>query len=226
MNKGRYWVLAAAIVVVVAVVAWLLNEPSDEPAIATQVEAPTQSITLPVADPAMASRGTGGEHRPGRGESALPVSASTEVRAASVPIDISPGFERFLAPDKEPSDLSPAVMTLRQHRKLQTEARDDAWANGVEHDIRSLVEKELTAMGFDTHRIELPVLDCRSTGCEIQAIGYPEDTRARKDLQFIMPKLFAGPRGAELDRDSFSMMVSSLPDGRAGFLVFLWRKQP
>ena len=142
------------------------------------------------------------------------------------PLDVTPGFEPTLAPEKEPSDVSLTQVPLRQHRKLQAEARDEAWAGGAESDIRSLVEKELTAHGLDTHRVELPVLECRSTGCEIQAIGHPEDVRNNRaaDLQFIVPKLFETPRGAEFDRNGTSVMLTSLPDGRVGYVVFLWRK--
>jgi hypothetical protein len=118
------------------------------------------------------------------------------------------------------------MITLRQHRKLQTEARDEAWATGVEADIRSLVKNDLIAQGLDTHRVELPVLECRTTGCEVQAIAHREDFKLGNDLQFTMLKMYTGARGEELDRSRALVHFSELPEGRLAYIFFVWRRAP
>jgi hypothetical protein len=78
---------------------------------------------------------------------------------------------------------------------------------------------------LDTQRVELPVVECRRTGCEIQALAYPEDNgKEGVDLQRILPTLVFGPLKGEFE--SFpSMLMGERSDGRTTVIVYLARKQ-
>jgi hypothetical protein len=115
----------------------------------------------------------------------------------------------------------------RRHQQLQSEARDEAWAPRMEAALRSGIQDTLTARGLDTQRIELPVVECRTNGCEIQGVGYSEDNlKPDVDLQLILPSLLRGSLAGEFDMDSFGMLMSSRPDQRITFLAQLPRKKP
>lgn len=149
-------------------------------------------------------------------------------RTDAPPIDVSPGFETVLAPasDVATDRDNPAGIPVRQHLKLQAEIRDAGWSDRVESEIRAQVRSELMARGADPQRIELSVVECRTSGCEIQALGYPEDTGKGRDLQGILPKLMRDQMAADFDAKGLTMMVTSVPDGRMGFIAFLSRKKP
>jgi hypothetical protein len=149
------------------------------------------------------------------------------VNADRAPIDISPGFESVLAPIAEPADTDPQSVPVRRHRKLQAEPRDEPWASHTESDIRAHVQEEVVAHGGDPHRLELVVVECRTSGCERQAIGYPEDNlKEGRDLQLILPKMMRDAMPADFDARSHMIMLTSLPDGRIGYIAFLPRKMP
>lgn len=94
----------------------------------------------------------------------------------------------------------------------------------MESALRHGIQDSLTAKGYDTQRIELPVVECRTNGCEIQALSYPEDLRAHvADLQMIVPALLRGNLGNELE--NFSAVHNSRADGRLTILVHLSRKR-
>lgn len=97
----------------------------------------------------------------------------------------------------------------------------------MEAALRGGIQDSLTSRGLDTQRIELPVVECRTNGCEIQAIGYAQDNKKPGvGLQSILPSLFTGSLGSEFDMQGYSLMTSSRPDQRLGFLVLLLRKKP
>jgi hypothetical protein len=87
------------------------------------------------------------------------------------------------------------------HRKLSTETEDDAWSPYMETNIRNFLQQR---PGFD--RIEIFVLDCRTTICEIQAAGFQTDIRSEipavphpdQVFQSAMSDLQKQPWGVEL----------------------------
>lgn len=112
----------------------------------------------------------------------------------------------------------------RRHQQLESEPRDDTWAPRMEAALRRGIEGALTARGLDTERIELPVVECRTSGCEIQAVGYAMDNmKPGVDFQDILPALLKGSLGSEFDLAGFSLMVSPRADGRLTFLALMPR---
>jgi hypothetical protein len=115
----------------------------------------------------------------------------------------------------------------RRHQQLQRDPRDEAWAPRMEAALRSGIQDSLTAHGFDTQRIELPVVECRTNGCEIQAVGYSEDnSKPGVDLQLVLPSLLRSSLASEFDMEASSLMMSSRPDRRVTFLAQWPRKKP
>jgi hypothetical protein len=149
--------------------------------------------------------------------------AATDVQ----PIDVSPGFEYLGKPAAEMKDTDFQWPNWRRHQQLQAEPRDEAWAPRMEAALRSGIQGSLTARGLDTQRIELPVVECRTRGCEIQAVGFLADNlKAGVDLQTILPPLLSGPLADEFDLNQFSMSMSVRPDQRPIYLALLPRKKP
>jgi hypothetical protein len=70
----------------------------------------------------------------------------------------------------------------------------------MEAALRGGVEEALTMRGFDTQRIELPGVGCRTNACEIQAVGYAMDNmKPGVDFQDILPAMLRGSLGSEFD---------------------------
>jgi hypothetical protein len=152
-------------------------------------------------------------------------SSSPQAMGEALPIDVSPGFEYLSKPASEMTDTDAMWSQWRRHQKLQSEPREESWAPRMEAALRGGIQDSLTARGLDTQRIELPVVECRTNGCEIQAVGYYEDIKKPGvDLQLILPSLLTGSLGNEFD--GYSLMMSSRPDGRTTFLAQLPRKKP
>jgi hypothetical protein len=156
-------------------------------------------------------------------ESTLP-SLSAE---SQLPIDVSPGFEYLSRPAGEMKETDADWSTWRRHQLLESQARDAVWAPRMETEFRNGIQDSLTAAGLDRQRIELAVVECRSTGCEIQAVGYPEDNRNENaDPQMIVPRLVRDRMGTEFDMQQYSMRMSFRPDGRLVYLFQLQRRAP
>lgn len=135
-------------------------------------------------------------------------------------IPITPGFETLLEPSARTRSRAPSV-TIEQHERLLAEGRDEEWAGRIESAIRSFFESSLTAQGLDAHRIELPVIECRTTLCEAQAIGAAADANSTLNAQSLATQMVHGPLASDFS-DSASDTFG-LPDGRIGYLVFLTR---
>ncbi len=236
MSKKIYWAAAVLVMAAFLGTVWLQKTrfrdlPAPALAGTLRQEAHTPS---PIAGAAMnVPPGTqsSGTERPApiRSEQ-FPRQANAVAQAspdAPPAVDVAPGFESILSPDTDWADTDPRSIPVRQHRRLELEARDEAWSGRVEAGIRDSVQQELVAQGADTHRLEMPVVECRTTGCEIQAIGYAEDSlKEGHDLQFILPRIVNGAMASDIDPKKISMMVTSLPNDRLGFIAFLPRKQP
>jgi hypothetical protein len=146
---------------------------------------------------------------------------------AALPIDVSPGFEYLAKPAAEMSDTDSQWTLWRRHQQLQSEPRDDSWAPRMEAEFRRGIEDALTAAGLDTQRIELPVVECRTRGCEMQAVGYSADNRNPKaDFQIIVLSLLREKMGDEFDLQGVILSMSPRSDGRIAFLVQVPRKKP
>jgi hypothetical protein len=231
MNK-RVVLTITGLAVVVAVV-WLTTRvderagtdrpPSASPAIA--------SPPAPTEEPGAAdgSRAASSTIRPGvTGDAPAmqsEMNSPSQAPSATFPIDVSPGFEYLSKPAAEMKDTDGGWPQWRRHQQLQSEPRDEAWAPSTEAALRSSIQNALTARGVDTQRIELPVVECRTNGCEIQAVGYPEDNgKPGLDLQLIMFSLLKGSLGNEFDLNGLNMGMSVRADQRLLFLVLLPRK--
>jgi hypothetical protein len=118
-------------------------------------------------------------------------------------------------------------MLVRRHRKLSAEERDEAWATRVEPAIRDYFEKRFVAQGLAPQRIEFVVLECRTSGCEIQAAGPPEDGgKPALDPQFLLNTMVVGPFAQDFEAGNILMFSTTLADGRRGILAFVSRKHP
>jgi hypothetical protein len=237
----RRIVLAGAGVVAVTVAVWLMTRPDDS-APATQHEPRDISAheVTTEAEAATAVTVPANAHRtsPGPAASAAPAAATQPVAAMqpaaarspaaagdTLPIDVSPGFEFLSKPATEMEDTDFMWPNWRRHQQLQGEVRDETWAPRMESALRTGIADALTARGLDTQRIELPVVECRTTGCEIQALGYAEDQRQRVDLQFIVPALLRESLANEFETQRVRVTMMGRPDQRVGYLVLLSRKQ-
>jgi hypothetical protein len=136
-------------------------------------------------------------------------------------IPITAGFERVLIrrPDSGAS-LNPAADL---HARIAAEGRDIPLADQAEEEIRTYVDGYLDQHGLDRHSIELDVVRCGATLCEIQAQGYQDDVgRTVRDWQRVVPELMQGPFSQ--DFHDVSTIVFSLENNRAGYVTFLSRK--
>ena len=147
-----------------------------------------------------------------------PNRSSPENRDTTVPI--TPGFERLLARAPDSIVNYPAA-TL--HARLGAEVRDNAWAAATEDEIKTSVDGYLDQHGFDRHTIEVPVVRCGSTICEIQAQG-PLDGTPR-DWQQVVPYLMQGPFGQDFSARDGMTSVFELQNGQTGFVTFLFRRK-
>jgi hypothetical protein len=159
-------------------------------------------------------------------QTASPDASSADPAPPSLPIDVSPGFEMLSTPASEMKDTDANWSLWRRHQQLQSELRDEAWAPRIESALREGLQKDMLARGFNSERIELPVLECRTSACEIQAVGYAQDSRiGGVDFQQFMGTVMMSELGTEFDQDGYIMRMSSRPDGRTTFLAHLPRKK-
>jgi hypothetical protein len=226
-------VLAVAGIAIVVAIAWLttrngepaesaeqLSSPNTRQTAATdsgaRIPTPLDTADRPLAIPAKAPAEVS--------MSSLSVAPPSQSAGETVPIDVFPGFEYLNKSAAEMTDTDGMWPTWRRHQQLQSESRDEAWAPRMETALRSAIQDSLVAKGFDTQRIELPVVECRTTGCEIQAVSYSQDVgRTPADLQKIVPDLLKGSLAGEFE--SFILMHRPLPDQRIGVLAHLPRKR-
>lgn len=144
---------------------------------------------------------------------------------AALPIDVSPGFEYLSKPASEMKDTDGMWGPWRRHQKLSSEPRDEEWAPRMEAALRGGIEGRLMARGMDPHHFELPVIECRTNACEIQGIGYQGDgAKGAFDLQDAVNEVLAGVLGSEFDLDERSAVMTSRPDTRVTYLLWLPRK--
>jgi hypothetical protein len=165
---------------------------------------------------------------PGYDAAAVPIAANQSAHAAGGPlqIDVSPGFEFLDRTPAEMKDTDPMWSSWRRHQQLESETRDEALAPRMEAALRDGVEDALTMRGFDTQRIELPVVECRTNACEIQAVGYAIDNmKPGVDFQSVLAAVLRGNLGSEFDLAGFGLLMSPRADGRLTFLALIPRKK-
>jgi hypothetical protein len=225
-------------VAAIGVVVWLAMRAGDPGAPAEKAAAdalapdtlphPENSVTV-VGSPAASATA----QPSATAEHAAPLAAKQDgavlldSRSAALPIDVSPGFEYLAKPAAEMSDTDSQWTNWRRHQQLQSEPRDDSWAPRMEAEFRRGIEDALTAAGLDTQRIELPVVECRTRGCEFQAVGYSVDNRNPKaDFQIIVHSVLREKMGDEFDLQGLILSMSPRSDGRILFLVQVPRKKP
>jgi len=221
MSKPTYWAIGAGIVLAIV---WAIARKDA----ATKSPEAARNALAAKAEGDLASAN-------GKQEMAIPAVATAGVAADGLPtspasrgdaheIDVSPGFEVLSKRANTMKDTDPIRPTVRRHEQLQDEPRDESWSGRMETALRIGIQDSLTAKGMDTQRVELPVVECRATGCEIQALAYPEDNHKEGiDLQMILPALVSGPLSTEFDGYP-QMLMSSRPDGRTTVITHLTRR--
>lgn len=228
MRKPIYWVVfGIAILVAIAVLTMLLSKPqlmmnvsgarALDPTSAPSVPQPVRvDRTIPATATAPAATA----------DPKVAATAPNGAVTAAQPIDVTPGFEFLAEPPGKFTDTDWEWTLWRRHQQLQSEPRDPSWSERMERELRAGIQGELTSHGYDTQRVELPLVECRTTGCEIQALGYPQDNMKQGvNLQTILPKLLMGPLAGEFDESKFSAFMSSTPEDRLTYLVSLPRKK-
>ncbi|HEU4779567.1 MAG TPA: hypothetical protein VFS58_06750 [Steroidobacteraceae bacterium] len=225
----RRIVLAIAGMAAVATVVWLttrIDKPDSaaEPALSSTMVSVTPEPTSAPATVGSSTMSTA--PRPTVPASGLGATSPTQSMGEVLPIDVSPGFEYLRTPAAEMKDTDARWTKWNQHQKLQSEPRDEAWASRIEVELRNGIQNRLTAAGYDSQRIELPVVACRTTGCEIQAVGYGEDaTNSNADFRSLLRATLGGPLGGEFEMGKLAVNMKPSPDGRIQFFVILPRKE-
>jgi hypothetical protein len=225
MQSRILWSTSGAVILLA--MAWFAMRASERPPdehLDSSGGGPASLTPSSVEKPAAAGRSVDG---PSAKATATPAAASPIQPTNDLPpLDISPGFEFLNEPAGKMKDTDALWPNWRRHQQLENEPRDEAWAPGVESSLRDGIQGALLAHGVDTQRIELPVVECRTNGCEIQALGYQQDNgKVGVDLQLILPALIHGSLGSEFDADGYSILLSSRPDQRITFLAQLPRKK-
>ena len=152
--------------------------------------------------------------------------ASPQRSLGNPPIPVTPGFEALLSPGEPPPPGTPGALILEQHAKFSTESRDVAWTSRVDGVVREMVEGELLKGGLDPHRIDVSVIDCVDSLCELQATMPTEDSLKPYDFQFVVGRAIQGPLANEFDLRGMAIHRHDIPGGRTGYLVFLPRSKP
>lgn len=222
MRKPIYWAIGAG--AVLAIVWGITREdeltrsadaPLSVPAAKAEANRVSASATPVMAAPPDATAGVVAAGSP------KPPSIAEDAHK----IVVAPGFELLSKEANTMKDIDPLRPIVRRHEQLQEEPRDENWAERMEAALRSGIQDSLTAQGLDTQRVELPVIECRTTGCEIQALAYPEDNgKEGVDLQMILPTLVSGPLNQEFEGFP-RMLMSDRSDGRTTVIVHLSRRQ-
>lgn len=229
MSKPIYWAIGTGLALAIVWVAMRKNEPlpaapAPDSSVAARSVAPAKLQAGDVAAADAVKPANSGTPRTSS-ELATTAMKSPPIQTdnSALPIDVTPGFEMLNTKTSSLKNTDPRKPLLLRHEELQDQPRDPAWSERMEAALRKGIQDSLTARGVDTQRVELPVVECRATGCEIQAIGFREDIgKAGVGIQRILPALLMGPLNSELDNPHGH--VSSLPDGRVSYIVLLGRR--
>lgn len=110
--------------------------------------------------------------------------------------------------------IKQTVIAKADHKQLEHEPRDDAWATESERRIRQELALYPSASEFDVIAI-----DCRQTLCAVQAFSY---TRSSRDWVNAMDDLLF----AKTLESEFDMVNTAFPDqaGRSAVLTFFHRR--
>ena len=229
MTKPTYWAIGVGLALAIVWITMRKNEPppagpAPDARVETQSVAPEklQSGDVAAAD-SIKPENPGAPTAPGKLSNISSASPPTPTTDSALPIDVTPGFEFLNTNTGSLKDTDPTKPLLLRHEELQAQPRDPGWSEPMESTLRKGIQDSLTTRSLDTHRVELPVVECRATGCEIQAIGFREDiAKQGVGFQSIVAALLMGPLNSELDNPHGTMR--SLPDGRVGYIVLLARR--
>ncbi len=96
----------------------------------------------------------------------------------------------------------------------------------MEPGIRGYFEKQFAAEGVDPQRIQFAVIECRTSGCEIQAAGPVQDSgKPELDPQVLVRKMILGPFANDFESNNTLMTSTTVADGRIGYIAFVSRKR-
>lgn len=211
MSKPIYWAIGAGVALAII---WMViggKESLPDPAPVANAAAHAETLA--------AKPETAAPDKPVNTASAIPAALAND----ALPIDVTTGFELLNTKASSLKDTDPTKALLLRHEELQSQPRDTDWSEQMETTLRQGFQDSLMATGVGSHRVELPVVECRVTGCEIQAIAFREDIRNQgANVQLIVAKLLTGPLGSELDNPHGRM--SGLPDGRVSYIILLDRR--
>lgn len=221
MNTRTVLTIAASIAVGVTV--WYVKR--GDTAAAVQ-EPPVAAAPMPEVPAAPAPVASANPQAGTAAVSSTPSAAPPMPGAQALPIDVSPGFEMLSTPASEMKSTDRHWASWRRHQELQAEPRDEGWSPRIETSMRQEIQNSLMTHGVDADRVEVRVLECRTTGCEMQAVGLMEDDqREGVDVQSIVGNLLKGNLGTEFDSSGPVVTRLRQPDHRTGYLLFLPRKK-
>lgn len=128
------------------------------------------------------------------------------------PIKLSDAHQQYLAKNRE--EEPPPTTMHGLHDRIESEARDNDWSYYIEQQLRNFFGAATVNVGIDTIHVE-----CRSTLCEIQAIGYNEI--AASQWQQIFQQMRDQAWASEF---SGSNLYSTDQDNKIIMFAFLIRK--
>lgn len=221
MRKPIYWVAGVGLALTIIRLVWGTQDRVPQPIPAANE--PNPSVVPAQARAGEVAARPAAMAAPEKLANTTNDSLPSPVAESALPIDVTPGFELLATRTSSLKDTDPRKPLLLRHEELQAEPRDPAWSPQMEATLLKGFQDLLTEAGVDIHRVELPVVECRRSGCEIQAIGFREDVKDKNtNIQLIVARMLAGPLRSELESPFGTM--SKLPDGRVGYIVLLNRR--
>ena len=93
----------------------------------------------------------------------------TARNARATPDDPADGGDSKRQPEYQPVDVAAALQKRRDD--LDAEPKDDSWAYYMEQTLTQFIARHPSATDF-----EISYVECRTTVCQIQAIGFDDST--------------------------------------------------
>lgn len=139
------------------------------------------------------------------------------------PVRVADGFEKILKPQFASSTVQ-ATEGNRLHRLLESELRDEAWATYVEQKVSRYVDSYLGQRRVEQDALVLHVVACGKTMCEVQvSVSTKAMRNPTLDWQPISQQMVKDVLAKEISGNS--TLVTTLSNGRAGFVSFYRRRK-